>query len=293
MKDTLAIVVTYNRLPLLKENLCALFKINTQADILVINNHSDDGTNDYLQKSNFDFITLEKNIGGAGGFYIGIKEAVTRGYKYAWIMDDDTIPYPDSLACLLEAANFLQNSFGFLCSYVEWIDGNACIMNKPELISPENNLEDEYVKKGIIRCKRASFVSMLIKTDTVKKAGLPIKEFFIWGDDVEYSNRIAQSDRCYFVSNSCVLHKMKSNNPTNIISDNPERLSRYKYLYRNQTYMARKKGPKASILNTGYIFYQILKILGTKTNQKWKRIHIVLSGWNKGLHFNPNIEYIK
>ena len=81
---------------------------------------------------------------------------------------------------------------------------------------------------------------MLIKTEVIQKVGLPIKEFFIWGDDVEYSNRLAKFEKSYFVSNSCVFHKMKNNFPTSIITDAPDRLERYKYLYRNQTYMARK-----------------------------------------------------
>lgn len=293
MKETLAIVVTYNRLTLLKDNIKALSKVDEHPDILVINNHSNDGTEEFLVNSNIEHITLEQNTGGAGGFYSGIREAVIRGYRYAWIMDDDTIPHSDSLTELLEASILVKDKFGFLCSYVEWVDGNACIMNKPELLPADNQIEDEYAKKGIIRCKRASFVSMLIKTEVIQKVGLPIKEFFIWGDDVEYSNRLAKFEKSYLVSSSCVLHKMKNNFPTSIITDAPDRLERYKYLYRNQTYMARKNGTKASLVNTGYIFYQIIKILGSKTDQKRKRVQIVFSGWNKGKHFNPSIDYVK
>lgn len=291
-KDVLAIVVTYNRLALLKENIEALHKVRGKPDILVIDNHSSDGTGEYLQKKNIDHVSLNENIGGAGGFAKGIKEAVLRNYKYVWIMDDDTIPAPNSLSSLKSAADIINDKFGFLCSYVSWIDGNSCIMNEPELLPSCSNLEDEYFQRGIVRCKRASFVSMFIKTETVKQVGLPIKEFFIWGDDVEYSNRLSDYETSYFVSKSIVLHKMKSNTPTSIIEDDDSRLDRYYYLYRNQTYMARKKGGRANILNMAYIFYQIVKILRSKATGKFKRIRIILKGWNKGLFFNPIIEYV-
>ena len=49
------------------------------------------------QKIKIFHVLTDKNIGGAGGFNIGMKKAVESGYKYVWVMDDDTLCNPDAL----------------------------------------------------------------------------------------------------------------------------------------------------------------------------------------------------
>ena len=75
------VVVTYNRLNLLKENIQALkaqtFQLHT---IFIIDNCSTDGTREFLDSLSNDtqikVIHLPENKGGAWGFYEGIKQAV-------------------------------------------------------------------------------------------------------------------------------------------------------------------------------------------------------------------------
>ena len=73
------VVVTYNRLSLLKECLEALLNQEYLLNkIYVINNNSTDGTKEYLKhfsekNSVIKPVNLRKNIGGAGGFNIGLK----------------------------------------------------------------------------------------------------------------------------------------------------------------------------------------------------------------------------
>ena len=78
----------------------------------------------------------------------------------------------------------------------------------------------------------ASFVSLFIKASVIKQLGLPIKEFFIWTDDWEYTRRISRKYNCYLVNKSVVTHKSKSNMGADIINDSEDRLDRYKYIYR-------------------------------------------------------------
>ena len=74
--------------------------------------------------------------------------------------------------------------------------------------------------------------------------GLPIKEFFIWGDDVEYTRRIALREPSYLVEDSQVLHDTKNNVGSNIVYDD-ERIDRYRYAYRNEMYIARRMEAKS------------------------------------------------
>ena len=136
MKDVVAIVVTYNRKELLKKCIKALLEQEKSdlCDILVIDNASTDGTkeeiNEYVNSNKIIYMNTEKNIGGAGGFNFGVKEAIKLGYKYMWLMDDDCIVYNDSLKELLIADEQLGGKYGFLSSVVLWRDGTVCNMNK-------------------------------------------------------------------------------------------------------------------------------------------------------------------
>ena len=88
----------------------------------------------------------------------------------------------------------------------------------------------------------ASFVSLFMPTKIVYELGLPIKEFFIWTDDWEYTRRISLKYPCYLCNKSMVVHKSKSNIGANIANDSLDRLERYNYLYRNDVYLYRREG---------------------------------------------------
>ena len=96
----IAVIVSYNRKKLLKEALeHLLHQQNVKFDILIIDNASTDGTKeyivDYLQKDNILYHNTGANLGGAGGFSLGVKMGVEKGYDYVWIMDDYLNRAPD------------------------------------------------------------------------------------------------------------------------------------------------------------------------------------------------------
>ena len=81
MNKVAAVVVTYNRIELLKECLEALEKQNYPCDILVVDNASTDGTEEYISAlinkyKNLYYQNTGANIGGAGGFNFGMRWAV-------------------------------------------------------------------------------------------------------------------------------------------------------------------------------------------------------------------------
>lgn len=298
MDKVVALVLTYNRIELLQECIEALKKQTSPCDILIVDNASTDGTKDmvlsYVKSSdNIDYVNTGENLGGAGGFSFGIKECVKRGYDYIWLMDDDTIPYPTALEKLICAKNDLNDDFGFLSSLVEWTDGNMCKMNMP-LVADDWWSRGNLIQQGRLAIKKGSFVSFFISANTVKEVGLPIKEFFIWFDDSEYSRRIVESGRAgYLISDSRVLHKMGSNSKVDIVIEDSERLQRYRMAFRNRYYM--NKGRGIRILLKYYIF--LLSTIGTvikkSKGKKGKRIKIILLGTADGIRFKPQIEYIE
>ena len=124
MANIAAIVVTYNRKVLLRECLQALLnQESTEMDIILIDNCSTDGTQEYisdiLQNDHVKLYRTETNIGGAGGFNYGMKIAVSLGYDYLWLMDDDSIPEKKALQSIWKAHLLLEGKYGFLCSNVK------------------------------------------------------------------------------------------------------------------------------------------------------------------------------
>lgn len=294
MNKIVAIVVTYNRLELLKENVKALVNQSyiDQLDIIIIDNASTDGTDQYLKSINIPNIfcfNTGKNIGGAGGFNYGLKIAIKKGYNYFWLMDDDTIPDYDALEKLVLAKKILNNQYGFLSSKVLWKDNTPCLMNEPKYF---NSKIDMISHKNYIPIKQASFVSIFISKKIVKEVGLPIKEFFIWGDDVEYTRRISIIFKKpgYLVKNSIVHHFMNVNRGSNIAIDTVNRIQRYRFAYRNEFFTYRQEGFWGLCYYFTKCFYNILRIIFKSSDYRIKRLKVLIKAIIEGASFNPKIE---
>jgi GT2 family glycosyltransferase len=163
-----AVIATYNRKKLLRKSLQALLSQSKPLDeIIVIDGHSTDGT-DLMMKFEFPQVTyvrLRENMGASGHFYEGIKLAYRKGYDWIWVMDDDVIPNKNTLELLLHEA----------------------IRKKGTVIVPKmvDDLQKLYGSKpGLL------FVGGLFSRSSIKAVGLPLKEFFIYWDDIEYLWRL-------------------------------------------------------------------------------------------------------
>ena len=296
------VIVTYNRLALLKECIAAVKSQSLVPDrILVVDNNSTDGTSEYLRSlskdSHYHICTLSQNIGGAGGFSEGIKEAVKIGADYLWIMDDDTIPHAHALEHLMSAVEKCGN-IGFLCSKVVWTDGTPHAMNVPRYRSSSvefNRYSTEDVPAFLV--DYASFVSILIPTEVVRKVGLPIAEFFIWADDSEYTTRIVEYGyNCLYVDNSVVTHKTAENYAP--YPDTAPEKTAWKFYYqaRNLTYLKwkRKRMNKLSLFFSTLNMYRLYvrKINRRQDNCKALFKKYVWKGCKDGLRFRPSITFI-
>lgn len=291
-KKVVAVVVTYNRKKILKECINALIgQTYHNLDILIIDNASTDGTVELVKAfvdPQIHYKNTGANLGGAGGFQFGIKEGAKLNPDYLWLMDDDSIPTPTALEKLIKAATKLGN-FGFLSSKVLWKDHSMCKMNVPKISLNRKLTNFDGAPKRIIM---GTFVSFFVPLEVVKKVGLPIKEFFIWADDFEYSRRISRHYPSYFIPDSLIIHKCKSNNGSNIVTDVPERFSRYRYAYRNEVYVYRREGFPGWIHLFLKTVIHMIKIILQSSDNKRKRLQIVLTSTKKGISFNPKIEFL-
>lgn len=239
MSKVCAVVVTYNRPELLLENIHALisqeFKLQT---ILIVDNYSNkdtlvklqDGgyinhfsdnfvkfggeiksrvTNKQGEEIEFIVLRLSTNTGGSGGFNQGIRYFYEKTTDdLAWVMDDDTIPHNDSLNKLEHSYELLKShghNVGFVCSRV--LEQNLSF-GYPPVFYTGNELMKYYVlKNDLLRIQNCPFLSALFTRNFVKICGLPIKDFFIWLDDIEYTGRMKDAFDNAICLSSVVIHK--------------------------------------------------------------------------------------
>lgn len=298
MKNSVAaIVVTYNRKKLLKECIEKLIESgkNKNLEIYIIDNDSTDNTKEMIEEyflNKIHYVNTGSNLGGAGGFNYGIRYVCENSNSdYIWIMDDDTIVNKDTLTNLLNKASFLKNNFSFLSSVALWTDNTLCNMNIQN-VSSKSIEEYKVIEEGLLCINSASFVSCFVTTEAVKKVGLPIKDFFIYGDDFEYTKRLSTYKKGYLVSSSTVTHKMNSNNGINVIDSEKNRIDRYFYNYRNLLYTYKKFDKKEYRIFKLKSYYMVVKCLFKAKDYKFKRANTVLKGIIKHRNFNPTIEYI-
>ena len=204
-----AVVVTYNRSALLQECLDAILAQSVPVDVLVVDNASTDDTPAVLERfgDRVRVIRTEANGGGAGGFARGLKTAVTTtDAQWFWLMDDDTIARQDCVEQLLRAGSRLAPPPAVLASRVEWVDGRRHPMNEGTLDDRFDQAERAAAAGGIA-VRAASFVSVLLHRDAVVAQGLPMADYFIWVDDVEYTMRLTRDSVGVLVPASVAVHK--------------------------------------------------------------------------------------
>lgn len=305
MKKIDAVVVTFNRKKLLLECIEAILSQSYNVNkLFIIDNASTDGTfdllkeNGYLSNKHVEYILLEKNIGGAGGFHEGIKLANKDKCDWVWIMDDDTIPNKNSLEELMNSLQIIDGKISFLASSV-FGEKNE-VMNVPtiNLSLSENGYSDwyMYLKDGIVKINTATFVSILINNDAINNVGLPIKDYFIWGDDTEFTTRMTRFyGPAYFVGKSIVIHKRKISKSLTIIEENDKnRIKFFYYMIRNNyinTYMYGTKFNLIKYIVRNFLLY--FKILFSSTNLKIEKMKSVRKGIFDGIFKNCDYNELK
>lgn len=287
---TAAIVVTYNRCEMLKKCIDRLLAQTVSCDILVVDNASTDGTAEYLsglKDERISCLRMPENTGGAGGFNAGLHKAFDDGYELLWLLDDDTFPNPDTLERLIGAGEKLGGNYGWLSSKALWTDGNICRMNVQRVTPYKDLKEFDGDMKAVCM---ASFVSLLLPAETVRKYGYPIRDFFIWSDDWEYTRRISRNEPCYMIPDSVVTHAMKQNTFADIAEDSRERLARYRYLYRNDVYLYRREGLFGRIWLIMKDCWHSFKVLTRRRSDRRMALKIIWSGYREGRKFFPEAE---
>jgi rhamnopyranosyl-N-acetylglucosaminyl-diphospho-decaprenol beta-1,3/1,4-galactofuranosyltransferase len=191
-QHVVAVVVTFNRLRLLRRLLDVLRRTPGLAEVVVVDNASTDGTGDWLaalpaEGVRVHPVRLPVNSGGAGGFHAGLRTALDRGADLVWLMDDDGVPEDACLATLLARrvgrefvgpAVLAEQDPSRLCFPIR-LPGRASVVHQMSEV-------EAAARDGLIPDVVIPFNGVLVTRELVERIGLPREEFFVWGDDVEY-----------------------------------------------------------------------------------------------------------
>lgn len=253
-----AVIVTFNRLEKLKKAL-ACYDAQTFKPhfILVVDNCSTDGTEAFLSEwekarseSKADVenqrhvVNTGQNVGGSGGFYLGMQRAIEMGVEWVWVADDDAYPRPDAMERLSEYYEALpieeKSQIVAVCSAV-YNQGKIHFAHRNHVtttflkVKIQNSNEEEYDKTAF-EFNMFSYVGSCIKSSALEEVGLDEKDYFIYRDDQEHSLRLNKVGKLICVPKSIVDHD------TPPFDENEINWGKF-YFKRNMLLMLRKNFP--------------------------------------------------
>lgn len=240
MKEIGVFICNYNKADFVVKCVQAL-KDQTykELDIYVVDNASEDDSVKKLRDTYQDEITIlqnAENLGGAGGFGRGIREALYKGYRYFMLVDNDA---------------FLdKKAVEYLHDYMEaHEDVGICGAETLNLQQPDKIQDlggrldmEEYQWHGIIgglqdleggavlECDYVASCSVMARTEAVRKFGGFPEENFIYWDDVEWCTKCWRAGYKVIVNgNAKAYHDLSGANVRNMFFRYYAARNRYRY----------------------------------------------------------------
>jgi GT2 family glycosyltransferase len=262
------VLVTFNRLELLKRLYESLNQQTKPYDkLIIVNNSSTDGTLEWLEMqkelNSKLIIVTQPNSGSSGGQYTAFRTAYELGYEWIWEMDDDILPNSNCLEELF--ANREKNTImaplridnkGNIF-YNEVIDIN---LSNPFKSFWVKIIDEDSAKNKLIKVDGLTFEGAFFHRSVISKIGLPDKRVFIFGDDTEFCLRAKNSGINAAMITTVNIHRLLDYNMEQQIHTS----KRY-YIFRNQIWMDRLYGNFA-VRNLRPIIYLLKWIIQRSKN---------------------------
>lgn len=213
--NTVAIVVTHNRKDLLLECIESLLKQTVSCSVIIIDNASDDGTDDIFrnmeifgdERENIIYHRLEDNRGGAGGFNFGLEYAMSGKWDWFWLMDDDGKPEPDALENLLLHSINHKTVYGSVAVNPEKGGKQLSWPIETRAVNNSRFIYDYESLSTLNDVKSMPFLGFFINRSLVEDIGFPDPGYFIYCDDMDYCERAKKKGaRIILVKSSVIKH---------------------------------------------------------------------------------------
>lgn len=257
-----AVVVTHRRVDQLAKSLEVLSTQSRLPDHLIVvdNDCSNDPTGrvrDLVagQPIPTTYLGSRRNLGGAGGFALGMLHALAAGADWVWLADDDGRPHgPDVLATLLACAE--KHGLGEVSPMV-------CDLADPSRLAFP-------LRRGLVWRRRVDelrvdgagdllpgiaslFNGALFRASTLEAVGVPDLRLFVRGDEVELHRRLVRSGVPFGTCLDAVyVHPQGSDEFKPILGGRmhtqfPDDATKRFFTYRNRGYLQSQPGMRKLI----------------------------------------------
>jgi rhamnopyranosyl-N-acetylglucosaminyl-diphospho-decaprenol beta-1,3/1,4-galactofuranosyltransferase len=242
-QETVAVVVvTYNRAALLTRMLAGLAALDRRPDaVIVVDNASSDHTATVLEGAATSWPDLplhvirpDDNLGGAGGFHLGVGAAYDKGFDRIWLMDDDVVPASDCLDVLMRVDEdclmaVREDTSGRLVEKAAvTFDLRNPLRLKPKTAMVETTYGSRAQMPELVEIQNVAFEGFMVRRGVIDAIGLPDPGFFIFYDDVDFALRARRAGfRIWAVRDAVLVRQLDF--------DQQHDLSGWKgyYMYRN------------------------------------------------------------
>ncbi|WP_345494695.1 galactofuranosyltransferase GlfT1 [Nocardia callitridis] len=190
-----AVVVTHKRRELLAESLKVVASQSRPVDhLIVVDNGNEPEVAELVgaQAVESTYLGSAHNLGGAGGFALGMLHALSAGADWVWLADDDGRPEgPDVLSTLLNCAD--RHGLAEVSPVV-------CDIDEPDQLAFPlrrgvvwRRLRSELGEEDFLPGIASLFNGALISARAVDVIGVPDLRLFVRGDEVEVHRRLVRS----------------------------------------------------------------------------------------------------
>ncbi|TPG28323.1 galactofuranosyltransferase GlfT1 [Mycolicibacterium hodleri] len=265
----IAVVVTHRRVAELALSLKAVTGQTRVPDhVIVIDNDDDDLVRDLVasQPVPSTYVGSHRNLGGAGGFALGMLTALSMGADWVWLADDDGRPADsDVLSTLLDCAarHSLAEVSPMVCDLAD--PTRLAFPLRRGLAWRRRVSELRTDGSGDLLAGIASlFNGALFRASTLEAVGVPDLRLFIRGDEYDVHRRLVRSGLPFGTCLDAVyLHPQGSDEFKPILGGRmhtqyPEDATKRYFTYRNRGYLLSQPGLRRLIpqewLRFGWFF---------------------------------------
>ncbi len=287
--SVVAVVVTRHRTDMLVDSLAALAKqTHPIAHLIVVDNGPDQPAREIVDASGLPATWLPSwsNLGGAGGFALGMLHALAMGADWIWLGDDDGHAADETvLATLVDLAE--RRGLAAVSPTVADKDhpdrlafpvrrGLTWHRSRAALAADVGHGADDELLPGVA----ALFNGALFRAATLDVIGVPDLRLFVRGDEVEMHRRLVRSELPFGTSlRAAYLHPAGSDDDKPMLGgrlharDPDDPVKRY-YTYRNRGYLVSQPGMrKVGLLEVPrFAWYFLVTKRSPKQFAQWVRL---------------------
>ena len=194
-QTVIAVIVTRDRTELLTQSLVAVAAQSRRPDhVVVVDNGSDDAVRAAVEASGLPatYLPSRRNLGGAGGFALGMLHALALGADWVWCADDDGRPADDEvLATLLDAAE--RHSLAEVSPLVtDMADPDRLAFPLRRGLRWRRRRSD-FAGVDVLPRYASLFNGALFRAEALDVVGVPDYRLFFRGDETEIHRRLVRS----------------------------------------------------------------------------------------------------